>query len=265
MNFIWKEWLEISRGKAFWLFFILVVATSFSVFLNTKNLPVDEGFAVFLLTLFEMNIYVIPILCLFFASFAVMQEKEFKTLLMMMARSGSYGSFLWRKSVAVQTITIGMFLLSYFVLMIPVKFVFSFHATHFLSFLAAITVLIVIFNQIGLLLGSVCRTKIQLIGANLFVLFFFLYLYDFVLLYMLPNVTYDNVQSFALLYFLQPMHTLRFFLETSLGVFSLDYLSRTMEKFFSFPPLTLVALNIVVWVGIVFFASVLFYRKGEQG
>ncbi|GMB09681.1 ABC transporter permease subunit [Thermolongibacillus altinsuensis] len=265
MNYIWKEWLEISRGKAFWFFLTLIVVTSFSIFLNAKDLPFEQGFEIFLLLLFEMDIYLIPLLCIFFASFSMIQEKELKTLVMMLAKSDSFGRFLWKKSVAIQFITIATFVVWYLILAIPVKFLFQFHPNHFLYFLVTVIILVLIFNQIGLFLGSVCNTKIQLIGANIFVLFFFLYLYDFILLYFLPKVTYENVKLFSVFYFLHPLHTLRFYLETSMNVFSLDYLSRTMEKFFSFPPLALLAVNISVWVILIFFVSVWLYRKGEQG
>lgn len=265
MDYIWKEWLEISRGKAFWFFLILIIATSLSVFLNTKGLPPDHGFEVFLLTLFEMDTYVIPLLCLFFASFSIIQEKELRTLIMILAKNDSYGQFLWKKSLAVQFISMAAFIIWYFILMIAVKFLFSFHLSHFFYFLLAIIIMILIFNQIGIFLGSVCGTKVQLIGANIFTLFFFIYLYDFVLLYFLPKVTYENVKLFSFIYFLHPLHTLRFYLETSLGTFSLDYLSRMMAKFFSFSPSILIVINILVWGMMIFFASVLCYRKGEQG
>jgi ABC-type transport system involved in multi-copper enzyme maturation permease subunit len=264
MGYIWKEWLEFSRGKAFWFFLILVIVTSFSVFLNTKGLPPDQGFEVFLLTLFEMDTYVIPLLCLFFASFSIIQEKELKTLIIILAKNDSYGRFLWKKSAAIQLLMMATFIIWYFILMIPVKFVFQFHLAHFFYFFLTIIILVLIFNQIGIFLGSICSTKIQLIGANIFALFFFIYLYDFILLYFLPKVTYENVKLFSLLYFLHPLHTLRFYLETSLGTFSLDYLSRTMAKFFSFPPSVLLAINIAFWVIITFFVSIWFYRKGEH-
>ncbi|ABO67095.1 copper ABC transporter permease [Geobacillus thermodenitrificans] len=264
MSYIWKEWLELSRGKAFWLFFLLVVAASLSVLMSAKSLPAEHGLTIFLQMMFDMNAYIVSLLCLFFASFSVMQEKEQRTMVMIVAKSGSPWQFLWKKSAAIQLITMMMFVVWYFVLIIPAKFWFVFHLSYFLYFLLATVVLVFIFNQIGIGLGFACKTKIQLIGANLFAAFFFIYLYDFVLLYILPSVTYDNVHVFSLVYFLQPLHALRFYLETSLGMFSLDYLSRTMKKFFSFPPGALVALNMFVWGLGALVASMVWSRKGEE-
>ncbi|AMX83497.1 copper ABC transporter permease [Geobacillus subterraneus] len=264
MSYIWKEWLELSRGKAFWLFFLLVVAASLSVLMSAKSLPAEHGLTIFLQMLFDMNAYIVPLLCLFFASFSVMQEKEQRTMVMIVVKSGPPWMFLWKKSAAIQLITMTVFVIWYFVLIIPAKFLFVFHLSYFLSFLLATMVLVFIFNQIGIWLGFACKTKIQLIGANLFAAFFFIYLYDFALLSVLPSVTYDNVHVFSFVYFLQPLHALRFYLETSLGMFSLDYLSRTMKKFFSFSPGVLVALNIAVWGMGALAASMLWSRKGEE-
>lgn len=264
MSYLWKEWLELSRSKAFWLLFLPVAAASLSVLASVKSLPAEHGLPVFLQMMFEMNVYIVPLLCLFFASFSVMQEKEQRTMVMIVAKSRSPLSFLWRKSAAIQLLTMAVLIVWYFILIVPVKFWFVFHVPPFLHFLLATMALVFMFNQLGILLGLLCKTKIQLISANLAVLFVFLYLYDFVLLYILPSVTYDNVRLFSFVYFLQPLHALRFYLETALGVFSLDYLSRTMKKFFSFPPELFVLLNIAVWGVGALAASIGWSRKGEE-
>ncbi len=180
LTYIWKEWKELSRGKGLWLALSMAMIISVLILWQSKSLPSDQGFEVFLLSLYEMNVFLIPLLSLFIASFAVIQEKEQKTLMILLTKRESYRSFFVKKSIGVQFITISMFLLWYFALAIPMKFMLVFDVSSFLVFLLSFLTLLFIFNQIGLFLGSICENRMQLVGANIFTWFFFIFLARFI-------------------------------------------------------------------------------------
>src|SRR5690625_7171046 len=71
----------------------------------------------------------------------------------------------------------------------------------------------------------------QLISVNILTWFFVVFLIDLIFLYVLPMITFDNLRIFSWIYFLDPMHTLRLYLEVQLGMFSMSHMSRLMEKF----------------------------------
>lgn len=264
MNYIWKEWKEQSRGKGIWLALSMLILLSLFILLEARSLPSEHGFTVFLLSLYEMNVFILPLLSIFIASFAIIQEKELKTLMILTTKQESFHSFLFKKSIAVQTVILGVFVSWYFLFALVMKYFFYFNSRHFIAFLLSVIFLVIIFNQIGLFLGSVCKTRMQLIGANIFAWFLFIFLADLLFLYVLPFVTYDNVQIFSSFFFLDPMHAIPFYLETSLGVFSVDHMSRLMEKMvWASPPLLLV-INVVFWVALSFGLSVLLRGKGDR-
>ncbi|NSL51632.1 copper ABC transporter permease [Calidifontibacillus erzurumensis] len=262
MNYIWKEWKEQSRGKGIWLALSMIVLLSFFILLEGRSLPTEHGFTVFLLSLFEMNMFILPLLSIFIASFSIIQEKELKTLMILTTKKESFQSFLYKKSLAVQAVVLGVFALWYFVFAIFMTIFFHFNVHYFISFLLSIVFLLIIFNQIGIFLGSICNTRMQLIGANIFTWFFFVYLVDLLFLYLLPTVSYENVQLFSIFYFLDPIHTIPFYLETSLGVFSLDHMSRLMEKMVWASPVLFLVIDCLFWVALSFGLSVLLKRKG---
>lgn len=246
MTYIEKEWKEQSRGKGIWLSLGMVALVSLFILLQSRSLPAEEGFEVFLLSLYEMNVYLLPLLSMFLASFAIMQEREQKTLTILLTKKESYLSFYLKKSVAVQGITLGVFLGWYFIFALPMKLLLSFHAQSFLVFLVAVGSLLVIFNQIGLFLGSICNTRMQLVGANIFVWFFFVFFIDLAFLYFLPSVTNENIFAFSWAYFLHPLHTIHFYLETSLGLFSTEHMSRLMEKLVWMSPAKFLLVDLAV-------------------
>lgn len=264
MNYIWKEWKEQSRGKGIWLALAMVILLSFFILLEARSLPTEQGFTVFLLSLYEINVFILPLLSIFIASFSIIQEKELKTLMILTTKQESYQSFLAKKSIAVQTVIVAVFISWYFLFAIVMKFFFDFNNSYFLVFLVTVISLLIIFNQIGIFLGSVCRTRMQLIGANIFTWFFFVFLADLLFLYLLPNVSYDNVQTFSVFFFLDPLHTIPFYLETALGVFSLDHMSRLMEKMVWASPSLFLIIDIIVWVALSFVLSVLLKGKGDR-
>ncbi|WP_209124027.1 ABC transporter permease [Alkalihalobacillus sp. BA299] len=264
MMYLDKEWKELSRGKGLWSALGIVIILSIFLLLEARSFPTEHGFEAFLLSLYEMQIYFIPLLCLFLSSFAVMQEKELKTLIILVTKRESFRSFLLKKSVAIHGITTGVFISWHILFALPIKLFLSFNSIHFLYFLISIVVLILIFNQIGLLTGSICSTRIQLVGANIFIWFFLIFLVDLIFLYLLPYVTYANITIFSVFYFLDPLHSLRFFLETALGTFSLEFMSRFMEKMVWMSPVKFLMINLLIWLVLSFELAVLFHNKGEK-
>ncbi|MFT9846791.1 ABC transporter permease [Aneurinibacillus sp. REN35] len=264
MNYVWKEWKEQSRSKGIWLAVSMIILISFFLLLQSRSFPSEQGFQVFLMSLYDMTVFFLPLLSLFVASFAIMQEKEQKTLFILLTKKESYRTFLLKKSLAVQCVTLLLFIGWYFLFALFVKFFLSFDPGAFLTFLVTTLSLLVIFTQLGLLLGSVCTTRMQLIGANIFVWFFFLFLADIIFLYSLPGVSKENVTLFSVFYFLDPLHTLRFYLETSLDLFPLDHLSRLMEDMLWLSPAKFLLLDLLIWVVLSFEMAVLLHSKGER-
>lgn len=237
---------------------------SIFLFLEARDFPLEFGFSALLLSLHEMNLYLIPLLCLFIASFAVMQEKELKTLMMIMTKKESYRSFLMKKSIAIHVIIGGIFVAWYFLMAIPMKLFFAFTISDFMSFIITTLIFVVIFNQIGLMLGSICSTRMQLIGANIFTWFLFVFIFDLLFLNLLPSVSYENVRLFSYFYFSDPLHALTFYLETSLSAFPLENLSRMMKKLVWMAPWKFVLWNLLLWVVVCFECSIWLRSRGER-
>ncbi|WP_245680574.1 ABC transporter permease subunit [Bacillus marinisedimentorum] len=262
--YIWKEWKEQTRSKGLWLAAGMVFLINAILMLEARSLPVEQGFTALLLSLHEMNVYLIPILGLFISSFAVIQEKELKTYMMLTTKRESKRSFLLKKSLAVHAVTLSVFIAGTLIMALPMKLFFLFDMKHFLAFLITIAAFLIIFNQIGIFLGSICTTRMQLVGANIFTWFFFLFLTDIGFMYALPAVSYDNIQIFSVFYFIDPLHALSFYLDTALGVLSIDHLSRLMDKMVFVHPAVFLAVNAVIWSALSFELAVRLNKGGER-
>lgn len=260
--YIWKEFLEQTRGKGLWLGMIVLVIASLFLIAEARNFPPDLGFEAMLLSIFDMNIYLLPLFAMFLASFSIFQEKELKTSMILLTKKESSLSFLFKKTVSIQIVLITLFLSSYLVLAIFMKFFMNFHATSFLYFLLVMAIFLLIFNQIGILLGTASSSKMQLVGANILVWFFIVFLYDLIFLYFLPIVNLANIRFFSWLYFLDPVHTMRFYLETSFGLFSLNQMSRMMEKFVFLDMNLFLLVNAVLWPVVLFLLTATFRNGG---
>lgn len=263
MPYIWKEYLEQIRGKGLWLGIAMMIFTSLFLISEARAFPEELGFEALLLSIFDMNIYLVPLFALFLASFSFFQEKELKTEMILLTKKESFFTFLLKKSVSIQAVIILSFIAAFFILAIFMKFFVGFQVGSFLTFLLVMTGLLLIFNQIGVFLGSICKTKMQLVGADILVWFFMVFLLDLVFLYVLPAVTFSNVQVFSWFYFLDPIHALRFFLETELELFALTNLSTLMEDFVFMGPWVFFLINIILWP-VLFFVITLFARKSGE-
>ncbi|RKD24708.1 copper ABC transporter permease [Ammoniphilus oxalaticus] len=262
MMYLWKESLEQTRGKGLWLGIGVLMLASLFLIAEARFFPSDLGFEAMLLSVFDMNMYLLPLFSLFLSSFSVFQEKELKTSMILLTKRESTLSFLWKKSVAIQVILISLFLGMYLLLAIFMKFFLAFHVVSFLRFLFVIVVFLLIFNQLGIFLGVACNSKMQLVGANILVWFSIVFLFDLMFLYFLPIVTFDNIRFFSWIYFLDPIHTMRFYLETGLGLFSLTHMSRMMEKFVFMDLGILMAMNAIFWPALLFGLASLFRNGG---
>ncbi len=261
MAYIWKEYLEQVRGKGLWLGLGILMLTSLFIIAEARTFPEELGFEAMLLSVFDMNVYIVPLFALFLASFSIFQEKESKTEVMLLTKKDSFFTFLLKKSIATQLVIIAAFFGAFIVLAIFMKVFLHFSVISFLTFLLVTFALLVIFNQIGTFLGVICKTKMQLVGANLLTWFIIVFLLDLVMLYLLPAVSFDNIAIFSWAYFLDPLHALRFFLETELGLFGLTHLSRLMENFLIMEPAVFFILNFLLWP-VVFFSLTLLCGKG---
>lgn len=264
MPYLWKEVLEQTRGKGLWLGLLLVALTSLFLLAQARSYPADLGFEAMLLSLFDMNVYLLPLLAMFLASFSVYQEKELKTLLMLVTKRESGLSFLTRKSLALQAVLIGAFVIAYLLLAFPMKFLLNFHAASFGAFLLALLIFLAVFVQVGVFLGVASRNKMQLIGANILTWFGVVFLLDLAYLYFLPAVTADNARLFAWAYFLNPIHAVRMMLEHQLGLFSLTGMSRMMEKLVFLDPLAFALINALLWPALFFGLALLIRNAGAH-
>lgn len=262
MPYIWKEWLEQVRSKGLWLGLAMLMFTSLFLIAEARSFPEDLGFEALLLSLFDLNIYLIPLFAMFLSSFSIFQEKELKTNMILLTKKESTTSFLFRKSVAIQFSILAAFLGAYFILAFFMIGFLSFHISSFIHFIIGLIVFLIIFNQVGIFLGSISKTKMQLIGVNIFAWFFVVFLSDLVFLYVLPAITFDNLRIFSWIYFLDPVHTLRFYLEVEFGMFSMAHMSRLMEKFVFMDAWIFMLINVIIWPLFFFGLSVLFKKRG---
>jgi ABC-2 type transport system permease protein len=261
MHYIWKEWKENIRGKGFWLAFAIVVLVSCGLLFNASTLSFEQGFYVLLINLFDAFIYFIPILCLFMGAFAIFQEKEQKTLIMLLTRRDDYKSFLLKKSLAIHACLIGPVILWFLIYLVPLKFLFELDFVRYMSFLISLICLMFIYNQIGMLIGSISRSKMQIVGATIAIWFYFFFLHDFILLSFLANVTYENVKGFSSIYFLNPLQAARIFLESSLGVYSFDHMSKLLKSFMWLKPGVFLLINATLLVSLSYIIAIVFHRK----
>lgn len=261
--YIWKEFLEQMRGKGLWLGVGTLMLTTLFLIAEARSFPSDLGFEAMLLSVFDMNMYLLPLFTVFLASFSVFQEKELKTSMILLTKKESTWTFLLKKSISIQLVLISAFIGMYLILALFMKGFLVFHLSSFLYFLLVIIVFLFIFNQIGIFLGVACSTKMQLVGANILTWFFIVFLFDLIFLYFLPAVTFNNLRIFSWIYFLDPIHTMRFYLETRIGLFSTSHMSRMMEKFIFMDLGNFMLINVILWPTILLGLSLLFRNGGR--
>lgn len=261
MNYIWKEWKESVRSKGLWLSLGIIVIVSLLMLSRSSGLGFDQGFYILLINLFEGLIYFIPILCLFLGAFSIFQEKEQKTLVMLLTKRERTGSFLFKKSLAIHVVLLAPVLIWFFIYLVPLKMFFVVHFGDYFLFLLALTGFLLVFTQMGVFIGSICRSRIQITGVAVIVWFYFFFLHDFMLLSILPSITHENVQLFSAAYFLNPIQAVRMFLESGLGLYSVGNMSRLLESFMWLSPSVFFGINLLFWMSVSFGLAVFLHRK----
>jgi ABC-type transport system involved in multi-copper enzyme maturation permease subunit len=261
MNYIWKEWKESIRSKGLWLSLGIIIIVSVLMLSRSKGLGFEQGYYILLVNLFESLIYFIPILCLFLGAFSVFQEKEQKTLVMLLTKQETTLTFLFKKSLAIQAVLILPVFIWFFIYLVPLKLYFQVDFVHYFILLAALIGLMLVFTQLGVFIGSVSRSRMQITGISVVIWFYFFFLHDFALLSVLENVTHDNVQLFSVAYFLNPIQAVRMFLESGLGLYSFGNMSRLLESFMWLAPAVFFAINLAFWLLAAFAGAVLLHRK----
>lgn len=261
MVYIWKEWKENIRGKGLWLALSIIVLLSITMMFQSSALSVDQGFYFLLLHLFDTFIYFIPVLSLFLGAFSIFQEKEQKTLIMLLTKRESYSSFLWKKSISLWIVLLVPIIVWFFIYLVPLKFMLFLDFKSYLYFLTALGTMIIIFLQLGALIGSISRSRMQIVGLTIFIWFYFFFLHDFIMLSFLEKVTYENVKLFSIFYFLNPFQAGRVFLESGIGVLSVGHMSKLLQTFLWTKPAIFLAGNLVFWTVVSYLLAVLFHRK----
>jgi ABC-type transport system involved in multi-copper enzyme maturation permease subunit len=261
MHYIWKEWKENLRGKGLWLSLSIIVLLSVSILFRSTGLSYDKGFYVLLINLFDTIIYFIPILCLFIGAFSIFQEKEQKTLIMLLTKKENYASFLLKKSLGLYAVVLVPLLVWFFLYLLLLKFNFQLDMKSYFTFIVSMFALVLVFLQMGAAIGSFSRSRMQIIGYTIFVWFYFFFLHDFLLLSFLPNVTYDNVIPFSSVFFLNPLQAVRMFLETGMGVYSFGHMSRLLHAFMWTKPVFFLLGNLLFWLVVSCLAAVGLNRK----
>ncbi|MCM3567122.1 ABC transporter permease [Neobacillus mesonae] len=261
MHYIWKEWKENLRGKGLWLALSIIVLISISILFRSSALSFDKGFYILLVNLFDTIIYFIPILCLIIGAFSIFQEKEQKTLIMLLTKKDNYTSFLLRKSIGLYTVVLLPLIAWFFVYLLFLKFQFQLDIKSYFIFVLSLLCMSLIFLQMGAAIGSFSRSRMQIIGYSIFIWFYFFFLHDFILLSFLPDVTYENVKLFSAGYFLNPLQAVRMFLETGIGVYSFGHMSRFLQSFMWTKPVFFLLGNLIVWLAASIGIAIVFNRK----
>lgn len=261
MHYIWKEWKENIRGKGLWLAIGTIMLVSVLLLVRSSALSYDQGFYILLINLFDTLVYFIPILCLFMGAFSVYQEKEQKTLVMLLTRQDHFMAFLVKKSLGLHLVLLGPVLFWFFLYLVPLKIYYSTDIVTYFIFILAISVLVVIFIQMGTLIGSISRSRMQIAGLSIIVWFYFFFLHDFALLSFMKDVTHENVKLFSLAYFLNPIQAVRMYLETGLGIYSFGHMSRLLKSFMWLQPGVFLGASFLFWMIVSFISSILLHRK----
>lgn len=264
MNYIIKEFLETYRSKGLWLMMFVLFITSVFILSASKSYPSDLGFATFLLNLFDMNMMILPIFAILISALSIFNEKESKSMAMILTKKESNFSFLLKKSISIQTVMNVSYIILGLIIFILAKLIIQVDFKSAFIFLISVLSLLLICNQIGILIGMFSKTKLELVAYAIIIWFLLVFLLDLLYLYVIPFVTYDNAKIFGVFYFLDPMHTIRIFLEHLLGLLSTNNLSALMSDVIKLNPSIYMILSIIFWPLILFGITVLISRRGES-
>lgn len=261
--FIKKEFLEQMKGNGIWVAAILLFMTSVFLLSEARGYPSGNALEAFFLNTFDLYVYIIPLLCLFLAAFSVYGEKENKTFQMIVTRKESYTSYFLKKSISLQVVLLIAFIMIYLLVIILATIILNKDIAHGWYFITSLLVLQIIFVQLGVFIGGITKSKMQMIGFLIGAWFLIIFIVDLIYIYFIPFVDYDNVHIFSLAYFLNPLHTVRLYLEAGLGIFDMSNLSSMMNRLIQVSPGVYLILNAVLWPIIFYLLTIFFKNDGE--
>lgn len=263
IQYIKKEFLEQIRSNGVWIAMILIFIASVMLLSEARGYPDENATAAFLLNSFDMFIYIIPLIGMFLAAFSVYSEKENKTFQMIITKRESFASFFFKKSISLQIVLLSLFTMLFVLLYGLASLTLTMEIDYFLLHLVTLLTLILIFNQFGILIGSLSSSKMQMIGLIIFVWFFMIFLVDVIFLYFIPMINYNNVHIFSYFFFMHPFHVARMFLEYGMDIFSTNNLSSLMNRLVILSPNAYMVINIIVWPILLLLLTMLFRNDGE--
>ncbi|RYG73682.1 hypothetical protein EU245_05090 [Lentibacillus lipolyticus] len=264
MIMIAKEWKEFYRSALFIITAGMIIISSWFVLFPYGGMDIPVAFRTGIVSVFQVSVYLLPLLATVYGAFAMAEEKNQRTLPMLLARGMTIHQFVLRKYLSLVTIFAPAILAAYVIAMIPAKSVFTdFPLQEFVLFAVSTIFLAVIFIAIGMLLGSVIGQKLTLVGFIIGTWLAFIYFIDLLLMYWLPNIAMKDVLGFSIIYFLSPLHAVQYFLFTKLDVYEFSDTSVLYDHFtFQSPWLVLIG-NMVIWVaGAIGLSILVLKRKG---
>lgn len=262
MPFLLKEWKEMYRSKILGSSACLMLLVSLLIIRQMLSYNSEITFSQLFVPLFQANIYFIPLISMIIASFSIQQERLQKTMPILLTRYVSPIQFFWQKSMSIHLIMGSVIGFAYLLIIIFSKFYVEVSFIPFLYFILSIFFLSMIFNQIGCFLGCVTENRIQLLSYVLMIWFFYVFIYDLILIYFVPSVESSDVFLFSLLYFLSPMNTMRYYLYVKLDVFNLDSFSAFFDHITFHSPSLVLCLNLLFYLGFFYGLGILALKKG---
>lgn len=262
MMTIGKEWKEFYRSSLVYLVAGLIIFSSAFVIFQFSGMDIAVSFRSGLVPVFQTSLYFLPLLALAYGALSMSNEKAERTLPILLARGISVEQFVIKKFIAIFAVFLPVVLGSYFLAMIPARLVFgSLALADLLSFLFAVSLLSIIFLSFGMLLGAWVNQKLRLIGGVIVIWLVLIYLFDLLLMYLLPMISMNQVLGFSLLYFLSPINAVQYFLLTGLNIYQLSDLSVFYEQVTFQSPWLVVLVNLIFWTGISVWGSIQGLRK----
>jgi ABC-type transport system involved in multi-copper enzyme maturation permease subunit len=259
---ILKEWQEFYRSSLVYLVVGFIILSSAFVLLQFNSIDVSVSYRTGLVPVFQTSVYFLPLLSMIYGALSMSFEKNRRTLPILLARGTSLTLFVQKKFLSLYVVFLPTVVISYFIAMVPAKMVFgNIVVKELIIFLLAIIFLTTIFLSIGIMLGAWVSQKLSLIGGVVGVWLAVVYLYDLLLMYVLPMVSMDQVLGFSLLYFLSPVNAVQYFLFTQLNIYQLSDLSALYEQITFQSPWMVLIINAVLWLGISIWTTILALRR----
>jgi ABC-type transport system involved in multi-copper enzyme maturation permease subunit len=264
MMTIMKEWQEFYRSSLIYLVVGLVILSSAIVLFQFSGMDISVSYRTGLVPVFQTSIYFLPLLSMIYGALSMSFEKNRRTLPMILARGTSLTQFVMRKYLSLFAVFLPTILISYFIAMVPARMVFgSIAAGELMIFLLAIIFLTAIFLSIGIMLGAWVNQKLSLIGGVIGVWLAIIYLFDLLLMYILPMISMDQILGFSILYFLSPVNAVQYFLLTQLNIYQLSDLSALYGQITFQSPWLVVIINTLLWIGVSVWVTIqALKRKG---